>query len=94
MAGIDAQKVIGEAKASAAAADAGECLSLGQINARLKESGVEVSISAATLDAHGIVYRKERGAVQVPVSQLRRLYLVLALGLQKMADECKAKEAA
>lgn len=94
VAGIDAQKVIGEAKASAAAADAGECLSLGQINARLKESGVEVSISAATLDAHGIVYRKERGAVQVPVSQLRRLYLVLALGLQKMADECKAKEAA
>lgn len=94
VAGVDAQKVIGEAKASAAAADTGECLSLGQINTRLKESGVEVSISAATLDAHGIVYRKERGAVQVPVSQLRRLYLVLALGLQKMADECKTKEPA
>lgn len=93
VAGIDAQQAISTAQASAAAAPAaGEQeakLTIGQINARLKDAGLG-QISAATLDFHGIPYAKDRGSVQIPVNQVRRLLLLISMGTRKLADDLQS----
>lgn len=93
VAGIDAQQAISTAQASAAAAPAADeqeaKLTIGQINARLKDVGLG-QISAATLDFHGIPYAKDRGSVQIPVTQVRRLLLLISMGTRKLADELQS----
>lgn len=90
VASIDAQQAISTAQASAAAAPAADeqtaKLTIGQINTRLKDAGLG-QISAATLDFHGIPYVKDRGSVQIPVNQVRRLLLLISMGARKFADE-------
>ncbi|WP_054075863.1 YqaJ viral recombinase family protein [Comamonas testosteroni] len=93
VAGIDAQQAISTAQASAAAAPAADeqeaKLTIGQINARLKDVGLG-QISAATLDFHGIPYAKDRGSVQIPVTQVRRLLLLISMGTRKLADDLQS----
>ena len=93
VAGIDAQQAISTAQASSAAAPSADeqeaKLTIGQINARLKDAGLG-QISAATLDFHGIPYAKDRGSVQIPVTQVRRLLLLISMGTRKLADELQA----
>lgn len=93
VAGIDAQQAISTAQASSAAAPAADeqeaKLTIGQINARLKDAGLG-QISAATLDFHGIPYAKDRGSVQIPVNQVRRLLLLISMGTRKLADDLQS----
>lgn len=93
VAGIDAQQAISTAQASAAAAPAADeqaaKLTIGQINTRLKDAGLG-QISAATLDFHGIPYAKDRGSVQIPVTQVRRLLLLISMGTRKLADDLQS----
>lgn len=89
MAGIDANQAISTAKASAAAADTSQAMTLGQVNTLLEAAGLG-KISAATLEHHGIPFTRERGAVQVTESNTKRLALLLSLGFRKLADELQA----
>lgn len=93
VAGIDAQQAISTAQASAAAVPAADeqaaKLTIGQINTRLKDAGLG-QISAATLDFHGIPYAKDRGSVQIPVNQVRRLLLLISMGTRKLADDLQS----
>lgn len=93
LASIDAQQAIGAAKVSAAvapaAADDGPIMTLGQINTKLEAAGLG-KISAATLEFHGIPFAKERGAVQIKTTQVRRLLLLISMGARKFADELQA----
>lgn len=93
VAGIDARQAISSAQASAAAAPAADeqeaKLTIGQINTRLKDAGLG-QISAATLDFHGIPYAKDRGSVQIPITQVRRLLQLISMGTRKLADELQA----
>ena len=89
VAGVDAQQVISIAKASSATADPGPAMTLGQVNT-LFESAGQGKISAATLEHHGIPFVRERGAVQVAAPQVRRLLILLSLGMRKLADDFTA----
>lgn len=93
VAGIDAQQAISTAQSSAAAAPAADeqeaKLTIGQINTRLKDAGLG-QISAATLDFHGIPYAKDRGSVQIPITQVRRLLLLISMGTRKLADDLQS----
>jgi putative phage-type endonuclease len=85
VAGIDAQQDIAAAQTSAAADD-GQTMTLGQLNARMESMGLG-KISAATLEHHGITFTKERAAVQITSGNARRLMLLLSMGYRKLADE-------
>ena len=85
VAGIDAQQAIAAAQTSAAADD-GQTMTLGQLNARMESMGLG-KISAATLEHHGIPFTKERAAVQIASANARRLMLLLSMGYRKLADE-------
>ncbi|MFN3731332.1 YqaJ viral recombinase family protein [Comamonas testosteroni] len=89
VAGIDAQQAISTAQASAAAADTGTVMTMGQVNTRLEAAGLG-KISAATLEHHGIPFTKERAAVQITEANVKRLALLLSLGFRKLADELQA----
>ena len=89
VAGIDAQQVISTAKASSTAADPGPVMTLGQVNTLLENAG-QGKISAATLEHHGIPFVRERGAVQVAAPQVRRLLILLSLGMRKLAGDFTA----
>lgn len=83
-----AQSVVQRAQAApevAAKAD-GETLKLGQVNTMLKDAGLG-QISAETLEVNGIACIKERGAVLVQASEVRRLLLKMAMGMRKLADD-------
>lgn len=86
--GIDAQQAIAAAQTSAAADD-GQTMTLGQLNARMESMGLG-KISAATLEHHGIPFTKERTAVQITSGNARRLMLLLSMGYRKLADELQA----
>lgn len=88
VAGIDAQQAIAAAQTSAAADD-GQTMTLGQLNARMESMGLG-KISAATLEHHGIPFTKERAAVQIASANARRLMLLLSMGYRKLADELQA----
>lgn len=88
VAGIDAQQAIAAAQTSAAADD-GQTMTLGQLNARMESMGLG-KISAATLEHHGIPFTKERAAVQITSGNARRLMLLLSMGYRKLADELQA----
>ncbi|MDH1815672.1 YqaJ viral recombinase family protein [Comamonas aquatica] len=88
VAGIDAQQAIAAAQTSAAADD-GQTMTLGQLNARMETMGLG-KISAATLEHHGIPFTKERAAVQITSGNARRLMLLLSMGYRKLADELQA----
>lgn len=88
VAGIDAQEAIAAAQTSAAADD-GQTMTLGQLNARMEGIGLG-KISAATLEHHGIPFTKERAAVQITSANARRLMLLLSMGYRKLADELQA----
>ena len=88
VAGIDAQQAIAAAQTSAAADD-GQTMTLGQLNARMESMGLG-KISAATLEHHGIPFTKERAAVQISSGNARRLMLLLSMGYRKLADELQA----
>lgn len=88
VAGIDAQQAIAAAQTSAAADD-GQTMTLGQLNARMESMGLG-KISAATLEHHGIQFTKERAAVQISSGNARRLMLLLSMGYRKLADELQA----
>lgn len=88
VAGIDAQQAIAAAQTSAAADD-GQTMTLGQLNARMESMGLG-KISAATLEHHGITFTKERAAVQITSGNARRLMLLLSMGYRKLADELQA----
>lgn len=88
IAGIDAQQAIAAAQTSAAADD-GQTMTLGQLNARMESMGLG-KISAATLEHHGIPFTKERAAVQITSGNARRLMLLLSMGYRKLADELQA----
>lgn len=88
VAGIDAQEAIAAAQTSAAADD-GQTMTLGQLNARMEGIGLG-KISAATLEHHGIPFTKERAAVQITSGNARRLMLLLSMGYRKLADELQA----
>lgn len=88
VAGIDAQQAIAAAQTSAAADD-GQTMTLGQLNARMESMGLG-KISAATLEHHGIQFTKERAAVQITSGNARRLMLLLSMGYRKLADELQA----
>ncbi len=88
VAGIDAQQAIAAAQTSAAADD-GQTMTLGQLNARMESMGLG-KISAATLEHHGIQVTKERAAVQISSGNARRLMLLLSMGYRKLADELQA----
>lgn len=88
VAGIDAQQAIAAAQTSAAADD-GQTMTLGQLNARMESVGLG-KISAATLEHHGIPFTKERAAVQITSANARRLMLLLSMGYRKLADELQA----
>ena len=88
VAGIDAQEAIAAAQTSAAADD-GQTMTLGQLNARMESMGLG-KISAATLEHHGIPFTKERAAVQISSGNARRLMLLLSMGYRKLADELQA----
>lgn len=88
VAGIDAQQAIAAAQTSAAADD-GQTMTLGQLNARMESMGLG-KISAATLEHHGIQFTKERAAVQITSGNARRLMLLLSTGYRKLADELQA----
>lgn len=95
VAALDTQQAISTAQASSAAAapaaeEAGATITLGQLNAQLEQEGMAVKVSAATLDALGLPYRKERGAVLVLVSDAKRMALKLALGFEKFAHALTA----
>lgn len=95
VAALDTQQAISTAQASSAAAapaaeEAGATITLGQLNTQLEQEGVAVKVSAATLDALGLPYRKERGAVLVLVSDAKRMALKLALGFEKFAHALTA----
>lgn len=95
VAALDTQQAISTAQASSAAAapaaeEAGATITLGQLNAQLEQEGVAVKVSAATLDALGLPYRKERGAVLVLVSDAKRMALLLSLGFEKFAHALTA----
>lgn len=89
VAGIDAQQAIAAAQTSAAAADGGPLMTLGQLNTRLDAAGLG-KISAATLEHHGIPFSKERAAVQITMANARRLMLLLSMGCRQLADELQA----
>ena len=89
VAGVDAQQAISTAKASSAAADPGPVMTLGQINTMLEGSGLG-KISAATLEHHSISFIRERGAVNIHAAQVKRLLILLSLGMRKLADEVMA----
>ncbi|MDR0212867.1 MAG: YqaJ viral recombinase family protein [Comamonas sp.] len=89
VAGIDAQAAIAAAQTSAAAVDAGQTMTLGQLNTRMEGMGLG-KISAATLEHHGIPFTKERAAVQITSANARRLMLLLSMGYRKLADELQA----
>lgn len=86
LAGIDAQEVIAAAQNSAATAEPGPSETLGQLNTRMEAAGLG-RISAATLEFHGIPFKRERGAVHVDIANSRLLLLLLSLGARKLADE-------
>lgn len=95
VAALDTQQAISTAQASSAAAapaaeEDGATITLGQLNAQLEQEGVAVKVSAATLDALGLPYRKERGAVLVLVSDAKRMALLLSLGFEKFAHALTA----
>ncbi|WP_157839529.1 MULTISPECIES: hypothetical protein [Comamonas] len=50
-------------------------------------------ISAATLEHHGILFIKERAAVQITEANVKRLALLLSLGFRKLADELQTATA-
>lgn len=89
VAGVDAQQAISTAKASSAA-DPGPVMTLGQVNALLEGSGLG-KISAATLEHHSIPFNRERGAVNIHAAQVKRLLILLSLGMRKLADEVMAE---
>ena len=64
----------------------GETLKLGQVNTMLKEAGLG-QISAETLKSQGIAFTTERGAVHVELSELQRLFLKMAMGMKKLAED-------
>lgn len=86
LAGIDAQEVIAAAQNSAATAESGPSETLGQLNTRMEAAGLG-RISAATLEFHGIPFKRERGAVHIDIANSRRLLLLQSLGARKLADE-------
>lgn len=86
LAGIDAQEVIAAAQNSAATAEPGPSETLGQLNTRMEAAGLG-RISAATLEFHGIPFKRERGAVHIDIANSRRLLLLQSLGARKLADE-------
>lgn len=98
VAALDTQQAISTAQASSAAAapaapaaqDGGATITLGQLNAQLEQEGLPVKVSAATLDALGLPYRKDRGAVLVLVSDAKRMALKLSLGFEKFAHALTA----
>lgn len=90
VAGVDAQHAISTAKASSAAADPGPVMTLGQVNALLEAAGLG-KISAATLEHHSIPFNRERGAVNIHAAQVKRLLILLSLGMRKLADEVMAE---
>lgn len=90
VAGVDAQQAISTAKASSATADPGPVMTLGQVNALLEAAGLG-KISAATLEHHSIPFNRERGAVNIHAAQVKRLLILLSLGMRKLADEVMAE---
>jgi predicted phage-related endonuclease len=96
VASIDARQAISTARASAAVApavaDDGPTMTMGQINARLKDADIPVTISAATLDALKLPYKLDRG-VHVLEANFPKLCLALSLRLEKLGRECVAAAA-
>lgn len=86
---VDAQQAISTAKASSAA-DPGPVMTLGQVNGLLEAAGLG-KISAATLEHHSIPFNRERGAVNIHAAQVKRLLILLSLGMRKLADEVMAE---
>ena len=86
VASVDAQQAISTAKASSAAVDPGPAMTLGQVNTLLENAGLG-KISAATLEHHNIPFIRERGAVNIQAAQVKRLLILLSMGMRKLADE-------
>lgn len=86
VAGIDAQQAITTARTSSAAVDTSPVMTMGQVNTLLEDAGLG-KITAATLEHHGIPFTKERAAVQIQASQVKRLLILLSMGMRKLADD-------
>lgn len=61
-----------------------ETMTLGQMNTKLAEAGLGITISAATLDAHGFEHTKVRGAVHTDARNFKLLCGRLVHGLQEI----------
>lgn len=83
---LEAAQPVAHAAPEAVANTEGETLKLGQVNTMLKDAGLG-QISAETLEANSIAFTKERGAVHIQASDLQRLFLKMAMGMRKLADD-------
>lgn len=83
---LEAAQPVAHAAPEAVAKAEGETLKLGQVNTMLKDAGLG-QISAETLEANSIAFAKERGAVHIQAADLQRLFLKMAMGMRKLADD-------